>query len=55
MDNATYLYAALAVTLIGLLGYLYYLGQRARELRRDFHALEQQHRHEGTAPGGQSS
>jgi len=42
MDNLTYLFAALAVVWVGLYAYLYYLGQRVRELRRDVDAIEQE-------------
>jgi CcmD family protein len=41
MDSLSYLIAALAVTIIGILVYVYYLGQRTRELRRDLAAIEQ--------------
>ena len=41
MDSLSYLIAALAVTVIGILVYVYYLGQRTRELRRDLAAMEQ--------------
>ena len=41
MDSLSYLIAALAVTVIGILVYVYYLGQRTRELRRDLAAIEQ--------------
>ncbi len=40
MDSLGYLLAALAVTIIGILAYVYYLGQRTRELRRDLAAME---------------
>ena len=40
MDNLGYLFAALAVVWLGLFGYLYYLGQRVRDLRRDVSELE---------------
>ncbi len=41
MDSLSYLIAALGVTIIGILVYVYYLGQRTRELRRDLAAIEQ--------------
>lgn len=44
MDNLEYLFAALAVTWLGLFGYLYYLGQRVRELRRDLRIVETERR-----------
>ncbi|MBA2361952.1 MAG: CcmD family protein [Chloroflexia bacterium] len=46
MDSLGYLIAALAVTIVGILVYVYYLGQRTRELRRDLAALER-----GDLPG----
>jgi CcmD family protein len=36
-----YLIAALAAAWVGLFLYMYYLGQRVRELRRDVEGLEQ--------------
>lgn len=39
-NNLTYLFAALAVTWVGLWAYMYYLGQRVRELGRDVRVLE---------------
>ncbi len=41
MDSLSYLIAALAVTIISIIVYVYYLGQRTRELRRDLAAMEQ--------------
>lgn len=51
MGNESYLFAALAVTLLGVVGYVYYLGQRVRELRSDLLALEEQERREGSGAG----
>ncbi|MDP9378724.1 MAG: CcmD family protein [Chloroflexota bacterium] len=42
MDNLNYLISALAVVAVGILGYLFYLTQRLRELRRDLAALDEQ-------------
>ncbi len=39
MDSLGYLIAALAVTVIGILVYVHYLGTRTRELRRGLAAL----------------
>ncbi len=55
MDNATYLYAALAVTIVAVLAYLFYLSQRARELEHDLQALESQERPDAQTPGGRSA
>lgn len=51
MDNLGYLFAALAITWIGLFGYMYYLGQRVRELRRDVGVLEHQQAESERATG----
>ncbi len=42
MDNLNYLISALGVVAVGILGYLFYLSQRLRELRRDLAALDEQ-------------
>ena len=42
MDNLGYLFAALAITWLGLFAYMYYLGQCVRELSRDVRTLESQ-------------
>lgn len=42
LDNAAYLVAALAATGVGIAGYLVYLGQRTRELRRDVAELHRE-------------
>lgn len=44
MDNLGYLLSALAAIAVGLLGYLFYLGQRLREVRRDLAALDAERR-----------
>lgn len=41
MDSLSYLFAALAITWVALFAYVYYLGQRVRELRHDVSALEE--------------
>lgn len=55
MDNATYLYAALAVTVIAILAYLFYLSQRARELEHDLRTLESQGGSDAQTSGGRSA
>jgi CcmD family protein len=44
VDNLGYLLSALAAIAVGLLGYLFYLGQRLREVRRDLAALDAERR-----------
>ncbi len=52
MNNLMYLFAALAVTWLGLWAYMYYLGQRVNELRRDVRtiAVERGHGPDGPEP-----
>ncbi len=54
MGSLTYLFVALAVTWLGIFGYLYYLGQRVRELRRDLESVEQQAHSGSSSPQAQS-
>jgi CcmD family protein len=39
-DNLGYLFAAFAVTWLGIAGYLLYLGQQVKALREDVQAID---------------
>ena len=41
MENLSYLFAAFAVIWVGLLGYVFFLAQRQRRLRRDIELLKE--------------
>ncbi len=51
MNNLTYLFAALAITWVGLWAYMYYLGQRVSELRRDVRAIAVERDRNPEGPG----